>query len=146
MIKDEFKLRPRYNEVDRMGYVYHANHVTYCHQARTELMRKYGLHDDELENKGYMLPVISFNIEYKTPAKYDEELTITTTVRALPKIRFCLEFEIKNGEDKIVSKGNSEVVFVDSETRLPMAVPEFATQALAGAFVNNLISQEVSGY
>ncbi|GAL66792.1 acyl-CoA thioesterase [Jejuia pallidilutea] len=39
MITDVFKLRPRYGEVDQMGYVYHANYVSYCHQARNELLR-----------------------------------------------------------------------------------------------------------
>ncbi|GAF05304.1 acyl-CoA thioesterase [Saccharicrinis fermentans] len=144
MIVDHFQIRPRYNEVDRMGYVYHANHVTYCHQARTELMRKYELHDDLLEKKGYMLPVISFHIEYKTPARYDEVLTITTKICELPRVRFCMEFEIKNSDGKIVSKGTSEVVFVDKESRLPMAVPEFARQRLSRAFVDDLIGQRAA--
>ncbi len=145
MIVDEFQLRPRYNEVDRMGYVYHANHVTYCHQARTELLRKYGLHDEEMEKKGYMLPVISFNIKYKTAAKYDELLTITTTVKKMPKVRFVFDFEIKNEEGKVVSIGNSEVVFVDILNRKPLLVPKFVTEILEGVFAMESISQEVQG-
>lgn len=43
MITDEIQLRPRYGEVDQMGYVYHANYVSYCHQARSELLRKMGI-------------------------------------------------------------------------------------------------------
>ncbi len=139
MIVDKFEIRPRYNEVDQMGYVYHANHVTYCHQARTELLRKYGIHDYELEAKGYMLPVISFNIQYKTPARYDELLTVTTIIRNLPKVRFEFIFEIKNQEGKLVSKGNSEVVFVNKETRVPMPVPDFVVEILKKEFEDSLL-------
>ncbi len=138
MIVDKFEIRPRYDEVDQMGYVYHANHVTYCHQARTELLRKYGINDFELEAKGFMLPVISFNIQYKTPARYDELLTIKTTIKELPKIRFEFFFEIKNQEGKLVSKGNSEVVFVNKETRVPMVVPEFVVEILRKEFEKSL--------
>ncbi len=138
MIIDKFNIRPRYDEVDQMGYVYHANHVTYCHQARTELLRKYGINDFELEEQGYMLPVISFNIQYKTPARYDELLTIKTTIKELPKVRFQFFFEIRNKENKIVSKGNSEVVFVNKETRVPMQVPNFVYKILEKEFEESL--------
>ncbi len=138
MIIDKFNIRPRYDEVDQMGYVYHANHVTYCHQARTELLRKYGINDFELEEHGYMLPVISFNIQYKTPARYDELLTIKTTIKELPKVRFQFFFEIRNKENKIVSKGNSEVVFVNKETRVPMQVPNFVYKILEKEFEESL--------
>ncbi len=138
MISDTFEIRPRYNEVDQMGYVYHANHVTYCHQARTELLRKFNINDFELEEKGMMLPVISFNIQYKNPARYDEVLTIKTTIKEMPKVRFQFFFQITNQEGKLVSKANSEVVFVNKETRVPMAVPEFVVDVLEKEFEKSL--------
>ena len=94
MITDKIQIRPRYGEVDQMGYVYHANYVSYCHQARTELLRKYGINDSKLEENKIMLPVISFKIDYKKPAHYDEKLTIKTTVSELPNVRFKFDFEI----------------------------------------------------
>ncbi len=134
MITDSFQIRPRYDEVDQMGYVYHANHVSYCHQARTELLRKLGIQDAVLEGMGYMLPVISFNIEYKVPATYDDLLTIKTYIKEVPKIRFEFTFEIYNESGKLVSKSVSEVVFVNKETRLPMAVPHFVKEVLNQEF------------
>lgn len=139
MIEDTFTIRPRYHEVDQMGYVYHANHVIYCHQARTELLRKFGISDAELENKGFMMPVISFNIQYKNPAQYDELLTITTRLREIPKIKFLFEFEIRNEQNKLVSRANSEVVCVDISSRKPMMTPKIVTEALAHAFAEKNI-------
>ncbi len=130
MITDEIQLRPRYGEVDRMGYVYHANYVSYCHQARTELLRKIGIHDSLLEENNVMLPVISFEINYKKPAHYDELLTIRTTIKDMPEVRFNFEFEVRNEEGILLTTANSTVVFVDSKNRFPMGAPDFVEKAL----------------
>ncbi|APY12105.1 hypothetical protein BWZ22_13075 [Seonamhaeicola sp. S2-3] len=134
MITDTYKIRPRYGEVDQMGYVYHANYVTYCHQARTELMRKLGVNDYELETKNIMLPVISFEIFYKKPAYYDELISIKTTIKELPKVRFNFEFEIKNEQNIVLSTAKSTVVFVNSKTRLPINIPDFVENKLKNYF------------
>ena len=130
MISDVLKIRPRYGEVDQMGYVYHANYVTYCHQARTELLRKFGVNDKELEDKEIMMPVISMNLNYKKPAHYDEELCIKTTIRELPKVRFNFEFEISNTQSELICLAQSTVVFVRVTSRFPIQVPEFILNAL----------------
>lgn len=134
MITDTMQIRPRYGEVDQMGYVYHANYVSYCHEARTELMRKLNLHDDFLENNQIMLPVISFDIKYKSPAHYDELLTIKTTIDELPKIRFSFRFEIFNSKNKAICTANSTVVFANSTDRKPTFIPDFVEDKLLNYF------------
>jgi acyl-CoA thioester hydrolase len=137
MITDELQLRPRYGEVDQMGYVYHANYVSYCHQARTELLRKIGIHDSLLEENNVMLPVISFEINYKKPAHYDEILTIRTTIKDIPEVRFNFEFEVWNEEVILLTTAKSTVVFVDSKNRFPMGAPDFVEKALENAKTMN---------
>lgn len=134
MIQSKIDLRPRYGEVDQMGYVYHANYVSYCHQARTELMRNLGIHDQALEENQIMLPVISINLRYLKAAKYDELLTIQTTLREMPKTRAVFEFEIRNEANEKICTAVSEVVFVDSISRKPMKVPEMIRVKLADLF------------
>lgn len=134
MITDIFKLRPQYGEVDKMGYVYHANYVTYCHQARNELLRKLEIDEVKLENKQIILPVISFEIKYKKPAHFDELITIKTTIKQLPKVRFNFEFELRNEQNTLLSKATSTVVFADSESRLPKNIPDFINKVLLTKF------------
>lgn len=136
MIEDKMELRPRYGEVDQMGYVYHANYVSFCHQARTELLRKLDLNDKYLEDMGIMMPVISFNIDYKKPAHYDELISITTIIKDLPRTRFYFEFLICNEAGQVLSKANSTLVFVNKETRQPKLVPEFILSKLQTVFMN----------
>lgn len=130
MIKDEMQLRPRYCEVDKMGYVYHANYVSYCHQARTELLRKYGINDSALEEKNIMVPVISFEIEYKKPARYDELITIKTRIEDIPKTRIKFNFEILNEQNITICKAKSTLVFMESKSRFPICAPDFVKEAL----------------
>jgi acyl-CoA thioester hydrolase len=136
MIKDEIQLRPRYGEVDQMGYVYHANYVSYCHQARTELLRKIGIHDGLLEANNIMLPVISFEIKYKKPAHYDELLTIKTRICNMPEVRFNFEFEVINDKGTLLSSAKSTVVFVNSKSRYPIGIPDFVEKALENHIKN----------
>jgi acyl-CoA thioester hydrolase len=124
------KVRTRYGEVDQMGYVYHANYVSYCHEARTELLRHYGVNDHVLESNNIMLPVVRFNIDYKNAAHYDELLTIKTRLTDVkgPKMRF--EFKITNEADKLICKACSIVAFVAADSRKPIRSPEIIKQAL----------------
>jgi len=134
MIQNTMNLRPRYGEVDQMGYIYHANYVSYCHQARTELMRNLGIHDQVLEENQIMIPVININLRYLKAARYDELLTIQTTIREMPKIRCHFEFEIRNETNEKICTAVSEIVFVDSISRKPMRVPEIVKNAMINYF------------
>lgn len=134
MITDIFELRPRYGEVDQMGYVYHANYVTYCHQARNELLRKLGVDEIELENNQIILPVISFEINYMKPAHFDELISIKTIIKELPKVRFAFEFEVSNAQNIMLCKAKSTVVFVNNQSRLPKAIPDDVKKILEAKF------------
>ena len=130
LIENTIQLRPRYGEVDQMGYVYHANYVSYCHQARTELLRRLNIDDKTLEENYIMLPVISMNLKYHKPAGYDELLTIKTSIPEIPATRFSFHFEIRNEKDELVCTAASTTVFVDSRTRKPMRAPPIIIEAI----------------
>ncbi|MFB6318151.1 acyl-CoA thioesterase [Saccharicrinis sp. FJH54] len=134
MIHGEIRLRPRYGEVDQMGYVYHANYVSYCHEARTELLRQHGVNDFVLEKNNIMIPVIDFRISYKKPARYDEVLTISTKVTQFPEVRMGFEFEIRNENNDLICMADSTIVFVSKKTRQPVRLPEFIEVRLKPLF------------
>jgi len=135
MIIGEFKIRPRYDEVDQMSYVYHANYVSYCHQARTELLRQFGINDKVLEDCNIMLPVIEMNLKYLKPAGYDDELTIRTKIKELPRVRFKFEFVFENEKGEKICTATSTVVFVDGKTRKPQQAPDIIIHALTAEFM-----------
>ena len=123
MIASENIIQVRYDEVDKMGYVYHGNYARYYHISRTELLRKVGISDRELEDQNIILPVIEMNIRYIKPVFYDDFITIRTRLLELPEIRMKFQHEVINQDGEVINVASSILVFVDSITRKPMRVP-----------------------
>ena len=63
----EYRLRSRYSETDKMGYVYYGRYLEYFEEARTEMIRSLGMSYDAMEDEGIMLPVVHSEIDYKQP-------------------------------------------------------------------------------
>jgi acyl-CoA thioester hydrolase len=122
-------LRTRYSEVDRMGYVYYGNYATYFEVGRVEAMRELGISYAELEASGIMMPVVRYEIDYRKPAFYDEELTIITGVREIPRSRITFEYETYNAKGELLNKAVTELVFVDSGTMKPQRAPQLIVDA-----------------
>lgn len=129
MFEHKTKIRTRYSEVDRMGYVYYGNYATYFEVGRVETMRMLGISYSELEKQGIMMPVIRYEIDYKKPAFYDEELTITTRVREVPRSRIQFEYETHNAKGELLNSAMTELVFVDSRTMKPQRAPQIIVDA-----------------
>src|SRR5881397_2422384 len=76
----EITIRVRYAETDRMGLLHHANYLVYFEQGRTELLRAQGLSYRDMEDQGFLLVLTKVQVRYKSPARYDDLLTLCTTV------------------------------------------------------------------
>ncbi|MBJ7429066.1 MAG: acyl-CoA thioesterase, partial [Bacteroidia bacterium] len=87
MFTSKTTLRVRYAETDKMGVVYHGNYAQYLEVARTEALRQIGLSYKSFEDNGIMMPVLSLQCKFLKSAYYDDELTIITTIKELPKVR-----------------------------------------------------------
>lgn len=124
MYSVDTKIRVRYNETDRMGYLHHSFYPVYFEIARTEMLRSIGSTYKLMEDSGIIMPVYSLNVEYKAPAFYDETLTVKSVMKELPVVRLIINYEILNENESIICTGTTTNVFVNAETRKPMRVPE----------------------
>ncbi|MFD1063657.1 acyl-CoA thioesterase [Winogradskyella litorisediminis] len=130
MYKSETKIRVRYGETDQMGVVYHANYATYFEVGRTEWLRQYGITYKSMEDNGIMLPVISLEIKYKNSAKYDDILTVKTSIKNLPKARIEFDYELINQNEELIATGNTVLVFVDMKRNRPTRCPDYLMKKL----------------
>lgn len=124
MVSYQTKLRVRYSETDKMGYVYYGNYPQYYEVGRVELMRSLGFSYRHLEDMGIMMPVLSLSVRYLRPAYYDDELTIKTMIREMPASRVRFEYEIFNIEGQMVNMGEAVLGFINANTRRPMRPPK----------------------
>lgn len=127
------KIRVRYAEADRMGYVYYGNYAMYFESARTEMLRSLGFSYREWEDSGIILPVRELQIRYHAPAFYDDLLTIRTIIKEKPDVRITFFHEVFSEKGEKTCTGSLVLVFVNSETRKPTRAPKIFLKALEEA-------------
>lgn len=118
------KLRVRYGETDQMGYCYYGNYASYFEVGRVEALRSLGMSYRSLEDEGIMLPVSHFEVDYKHPALYDDELTIVTTISELKGARLFFGYRIENAEGREVAVAKTTLVFVAKDSMRPISPPD----------------------
>ena len=125
MISDKIEFRVRYGETDQMSYAYHGNYAAYFEMGRTEWLRKLGVSYKKMEEDGIMLPVISLNTNYLKPAKYDDVLTLKTTLAKKPTARSEFKFEITNEQNELLTTATAVLVFVNMKNNRPTRIPNY---------------------
>ena len=123
--QNKTKLRVRYGETDQMGIVHHSEYINYLEIARIEYLRTRGLSYQDIENQGYGLPVVSVNINYKKPAKYDDELTLFTNLIEIGTCKLQFENVIKSEEGDFICSAKVTLVCVKLNLFKPTALPDF---------------------
>lgn len=130
MKQHEINVRVRYSETDQMGVVYHGNYAQYFEMGRVEWLRNIGVSYKWMEEKGIMLPVVSLNINYKKPARYDDLLIVKTIFKKQESVKIEFDYEIRNEKDELLTIANSTLVFVDMKTGRPVLPPEYILELL----------------
>ena len=123
-------IRVRYPEVDAMGFLHHSRYLQYFEMGRVELLRSMGHSYAELEKKGVLFVVTRVEVRYKSPARYDEELALTTRVVRQTHVRIDHGYELKRGQ-VLLADGNTTIACVDRDGNLRQ-IPEFLEAASRG--------------
>ncbi|QCX53713.1 thioesterase family protein [Elizabethkingia sp. JS20170427COW] len=134
MIHTTHSIRVRYAETDPMKYVYYGNYAAYFEVARVELFRSLGISYDEIENRGIWLPVSEYHIKYIKPGKYDQELTIHTTVKAKPGVRIVFDYEIYNDQGEKITEASTTLFFMDATTQRVTRCPGWLMKYMENYF------------
>jgi acyl-CoA thioester hydrolase len=123
-------LRVRYAETDKMGVVYHANYFMWFEIGRCELLRTIGKSYRDLEETGIGLPVIEAHCEYKSPARYDDELQVKTWGTLVSPARVEFRYEILRPADGTVNAVGRTVHAAVDATGRPCRLPGYIRELL----------------
>lgn len=134
MLTSEVKIRVRYGEVDRMGYLHHGNYPLYFEVGRTELIRTLGLSYRDMEDRGVLLPVRDLVINYKQAALYDDGVIIRTSLSQKPTVRVSFDYTMHNEKGILLADAKTTLVFVDAKSRKPIKAPDFFNELIAHYF------------
>jgi acyl-CoA thioester hydrolase len=112
-----------YADTDQMGVVYYANYFMLFERARTELLRLNGLSYKEIEEQGFMLPVLDAHAKYHRPARYDDLLDVTARVVEFDGLKLKTACEVKR-DGVLLVDGDVTLVFLNAKTGRPSRPPE----------------------
>tara|TARA_B100000674_G_C37780094_1_gene886789 strand:+ start:279 stop:677 length:399 start_codon:yes stop_codon:yes gene_type:complete len=120
--KFNFSVKVYYEDTDSGGVVYYANYLKFLERARTEAIYSLGLTNSELLNKnGILLIVKSCYIEYKKPAKLEDNLDVISEVVSFTKTSFVMKQSILR-KNEIISIADVHLVAVDQNGK-PSKIP-----------------------
>ena len=116
-------IRIYYEDTDAGGVVYHTNYIKFMERARTEWLRNLGFEQDELRDKeGVIFAVRSVQVDYFFPAKFNDELFVSSQVTKKGKASITIEQEVIK-ETQVLCKGIIKVATLDDKSFRPKAMP-----------------------
>jgi len=137
--------RVYWEDTDGGGIVYYANYLRFLERARTEWLRSLGYSQNALaRDPGIVFAVVSLSVDYRKPARLDDELVITCEPSAEGAVTMRFAQRIYRKEPGATAPGDADgagllveadvrVACVDAATLRPKRLPDFL---VAGASVN----------
>jgi acyl-CoA thioester hydrolase len=101
------RFRVRYAETDQMGMVYYANYFVWMEIGRTDFCRECGFSYADLEREEQaFLPVAEADCRYRVPARYDDEIVVSTEIARLNRRVVEFSYRITRG-DTLLAEGRT---------------------------------------
>ena len=127
-----FPVRIYYEDTDSGGVVYYANYLKYMERARTEWIRTLGFEQDQmLSEEGIIFAVRSVAIDYHAPARFNDQLVVTTTLQQLGRASLSLLQEVRrSGQESLLCSGTVKIASLDGARFRPSPMSELLYECL----------------
>jgi acyl-CoA thioester hydrolase len=130
--------RVYWEDTDGGGIVYYANYLRFLERGRTEWLRSLGHSQRELaQTAGILFAVSGLSVEYRRPARLDDELIITCEPRSerAATMRFAQRIYRAacggRAASDLLVEADVRVVCMDARTLKPRRLPDFLVSALS---------------
>ncbi|MCK6482694.1 MAG: acyl-CoA thioesterase [Phycisphaerae bacterium] len=118
----ELPIRVRYAESDPMGVLHHSKYFEYFEMGRTELLRRAGFRYRDLEERGVLFVVVKLECRFRAPARYDDELILTTRITRMSRARIDHEYSLTR-DGRVLCEAASTLACVGRDGR-PIPIPD----------------------
>ena len=126
----EWNARVYFEDTDSGGVVYHANYLKFMERARTEWLRSLGLDQIKLKQENKVMFVVrKIDIQYKIPARFNDELLIQTDYVKTTDYSIILKQNILR-ERQIITEGKVEIVCINSDFFKPVRISKMVKQLM----------------
>ena len=127
----ETEIRVRYAETDKMGIVHHSNYLIWFEAGRSDLCRARGFSYKEMEEQDNALMVVAETYcRYKSPAYYEDVLTVRTQVAEVRSrsIRFIYEI-VRDSDEMLLAEGETLHLVTDDNKKVKL-IPDIYKERL----------------
>lgn len=124
------RLRVRYAETDAQRVAYHANYIVWFEVARGDYLRAIGFDYNRMEDEGAFVVVAEVHARYMAPVRYDDELTVVSSISELRSRSFRFAYRVYRGEQQVAEGWTAHVV-VNRDGR-PILIPDDIRAAIEG--------------
>jgi acyl-CoA thioester hydrolase len=115
MYTTETQIRIHYALTDQMGVVYHGHYAQFYEIGRAEAIRNLGYSYKDIEAMGIIMPVVDIHSRFLRPAKYDDLITVKTSLRELPvHHKIVFHSEIYNQQGALLNTGDVTLYFMEA--------------------------------
>lgn len=129
------KVKVRYKETDQMGVAHHTNYYTWFEVGRGEFMREFGITYRQMEEMGFMLPVLETHCKYIKSALFEDELLIRTSIESYKGVRITMKYSvIRNSDNELLAEGTTVHAVTDKQLR-PLNLKKYSLE-LYNMFAN----------
>ncbi len=127
----ETQIRVRYAETDKMGIVHHSNYLVWFELGRSEFCRARGFSYKEMEEKDNALMVVAeAYCRYKSPAYYEDVLTLRTKISDIRSRSIRFIYEIYRPADQILLAEGETLHLVTDENKKVRSLPQIYKEKL----------------
>ena len=124
MFTTETKIRIHYALTDQMGVVYHGHYAQFYEIGRGEAIREIGFTYKDIEAMGIIMPVVDIHSRFLRPAKYDDLITVKTTLKELPlHHKIVFHSEIYNENSELINIGDVTLYFMEAKEMKKCEIP-----------------------
>lgn len=119
-----------YGDTDNMGQAYYGNYFRWFEIGRNELFRSLGLAYATVESRGIFLPVAETYCKYSVPARYDDFLTIETSLDSRLKGAIKFDYRIFGEDEKtLLAQGYTKHACLNREGKV-VRPPQFIKEII----------------
>ena len=127
----ECRMRVYWEDTDAGGVVFYANYLKFFERARTEWLRALGVGQQALRDAtGAIFVVTDTNVRYRAPARLDDELRVTVSLRQRGTASMTIAQQAWCG-DRLLAEGDIRIGCVDHGTFRPRRIPNEVISTLA---------------
>lgn len=98
----ETQIIVRYAETDQMGIVHHSVYPIWFEAARTDFLKQAGMSYSEMEENGLLLPLAEMHCSFKSPAHYEDEIIVETTIEKMTYAKIAFGYEVYRRDDHML--------------------------------------------